>query len=285
MEIYKLKDEVPNEKRIKKNYNNNGRQRNDDDSGQCNNDSGLCRITDLRQGARNPNRVNVFVDEKYAFSLDITQVVDYKLKVGKIISSSEWGELEKASEFGKLYQRALEWVLVRPRSVRELRDYLRRKNIQSEAKERQREWKREREIADLIAKGEEIEVTKKTKINTRVDANRKKKVKYDVDDLVIERLCEKGYVDDKKFAEYYVQNRFVKKGVSKKRLEIELIKKGIEKGIIEEVLGVRNDEDEIQKMIAKKRRKYDDEKLIMYLARQGFSFDDAREAVRKYGVE
>ena len=162
---------------------------------------------------------------------------------------------------------------------------MRRKNIQSEAKERQREWKREREIADLIAKGEEIEATRKTRINTRVDVNRKKKVKYDVDDLVIERLCEKGYVDNKKFAEYYVQNRFVKKGVSKKRLEIELIKKGIEKGIIEEVLGVRNDEDEIQKMIAKKRRKYDDEKLIMYLARQGFSFDDAREAVRKYGAE
>ena len=76
-----------------------------------------------------------------------------------------------------------------------------------------------------------------------------------------------------------MENRFVKKGISKKRLKMELMKKGISKGIIDEVLDVRNDEEEIEKMIAKKRAKYDDEKLIQYLCRQGFSYDLVREKV------
>ena len=74
----------------------------------------------------------------------------------------------------------------------------------------------------------------------------------------------KKYLDDFRFAEYYVENRFSKKGVSLKRLRMELLKKGVSKEIIEEVLvdSDRNDEEELRKMIAKKRAKYDDEKLI-----------------------
>ena len=61
-------------------------------------------VSDLKQGLKNPDRVNVFVDGKFLFSLDISQVVDYKLKVGKQISEEELDELKRASEFGKLYQ-------------------------------------------------------------------------------------------------------------------------------------------------------------------------------------
>ena len=84
-------------------------------------------ITNLKQGVNNPNRVNVFVNSKYALSLDVAQVVDLGVKVGLEISEDELEEFKKASEYGKLYQRTLEWVLVRPRSVRETRDYLQRK--------------------------------------------------------------------------------------------------------------------------------------------------------------
>ena len=75
-------------------------------------------ITELRQGVKNPNRVNVFVDGKFSFSLDVAQVVDFHIKKGMEISAEQLEEYKKASEFGKLYQRTLEWVLVRPRSVR-----------------------------------------------------------------------------------------------------------------------------------------------------------------------
>ena len=227
-------------------------------------------VTDIKQGVKNPNRVNVFVDGKYAFSLDMAQVVDLKIKVGMEISEEELVRFKEASEYGKAYQRALEWVLMRPRSVRELKEYLRRRKRIKEAKELKDDWQREREMAEMVARGEDVKV-----------GRRKTREKYVFDDLIVQRLCEKGYVDDAKFAEYYAENRFVKKGISKKRLKMELIKKGVSQDIVDGVLDGRNEEEEILKMIAKKRAKYDDEKLVTYLCRQGFSYQMAKELVEK----
>ena len=226
---------------------------------------------------RNENRVNIYVNGKYAFSLDVAQVIDMGVKIGRVISEEELADYKRASEFGKAYQRALEWVLMRPRSVRELKDYLKRREMQGEAKERKKDWERDREIADLIARGEDVDAKRLEKRAERT----KNRAKYDFKDLILERLVERGYVDDVKFARYYVENRFVKKGVSRKRLKMELMKKGISQEIINEVLSERNDEEEILKIIAKKRTKYTDEKLVAYLCRQGFSYDLARDLVEK----
>ena len=227
MEIYKLSDKLVSNKE----------KNNDGDSG------AVLIITKLKQGVKNENRVNVFVNESYAFSLDIAQVVDLKLKVGQELSEEKLLELKKASEFGKLYQRTLEWVMLRPRSERETFDYLRRKLKMSSSE-------------DILKLSEHI----------------------------IERLRTKGYLNDKKFAEWFVENRMVKKGVSKKRLEMELMKKGISREVISAVLeeSGRDDEAEILKIIARKRAKYDDEKLIQYLCRQGFSYELVRGLVLNY---
>ncbi|MBQ3353091.1 RecX family transcriptional regulator [Candidatus Saccharibacteria bacterium] len=199
-------------------------------------------ITDLKQGVKNPNRVNVFVDDKFSFSLDLAQIVDFKLKVGMEITKEQLEEFKKASEFGKLYQRALEWTLTRPRSEKELNDYLFKKVFE-------------------------------------------KKLDKDYIGSIVERLKNKKYLDDKKFAEWYVENRFVKKGISQKRLRMELVKKGVSTEIIEKVLCERNDEEEILKIIAKKRAKYDDEELTQYLCRQGFDYQLAQSLVRDYGMD
>ena len=68
---------------------------------------------------------------------------------------------------------------------------------------------------------------------------------------------------------------------------MELAKKGVSKDTIDEVLrdSNRNDEDEILKIIAKKRAKYTDEKLIQYLCRQGFSYELASGLVQSYGKD
>lgn len=199
-------------------------------------------ITKLKQGVKNPNRVNVFVDGKYSFSLDVAQVVDYKIKIGLEISDEDLAELKKASEFGKLYQRTLEWVLVRPRSEKETRDYLYKKLRMSSS-------------------------GRPSEDNSEFSRD------------IISRLITRGYLNDEKFAEWYVENRFVKKGISKRRLKMELMKKGIKNDIVERVIDLRNDEDEIRKIIEKKRNKYDDEKLINYLFRQGFDYQLARNLV------
>ena len=96
---------------------------------------------------------------------------------------------------------------------------------------------------------------------------------------------EKKYLNDETFARYYVENRFVKKGISKKRLRMELMKKGVAANIIDEVLDGRNDEEEIKKMIIKKRKKYDDEKLTAYLCRQGFDYQLVKDLVQTCGTD
>lgn len=200
-------------------------------------------VSDLKQGLKNPDRVNVFVDGKFLFSLDISQVVDYKLKVGKQISEEELDELKRASEFGKLYQRALEWVLARPRSEKETRDYLYKKIFE-------------------------------------------KKLDKKYIDEIVGKLKDKKYLDDQKFAEWWVENRFVNKGVSSKRLRMELLKKGISNSVVDEVLDARDDDEEIMKIIAKKRARYaDDEKLMAYLIRQGFPFELVKEKIRLYETD
>lgn len=278
MEIYKLSDDVPDVGLTKHNkYDRIGIDASKDAGGL----GGALKITDIRQAVKNPNRVNIYVNGKYRFSLDIAQVVDLGIKVGRVLSDEELAECKKASEYGKEYQRALEWVLVRPRSIRELREYLkRRKNLRA-AKERKDEWQQEREMAEAIARGEDrVAERMKRRIETKTTGE-----KYDFDDLIVERLCEKGYVDDRKFAEYYVENRFVKKGISRKRLKMELAKKGIDRATIDEVVDVRSDEDEILKIIAKKRAKYDDDKLTAYLCRQGFDYQTVQNLVRSCGKD
>ncbi|MBR3353126.1 RecX family transcriptional regulator [Candidatus Saccharibacteria bacterium] len=233
MEIYKLRDEVPKERCVSKEPGKRSER------GNMVSDCGdVLKITDLKQGLKNPERVNVYVNSKFAFSLDVSQVVELGVKVGRVIDKDELEQFKSASEFGKLYQRALEWTLLRPRSERELSDYLRKK---------------------VYEKGLEQGF---------------------IEDVIC-RLKDNGYVDDRRFSEYYVENRFVKKGISRKRLRMELMKKGICAAVVDEVLNGRNDEDEIRKIVAKKRGKYDNEKLMAYLCRQGFSYELVREIVSK----
>lgn len=211
-------------------------------------------ITKLTASVRDANRVNVFLDGHFAFSLDVAQVVELDVKVGQKLDPEQLESLRSASEFGKLYQRTLEWVLTRPHSVRETQDYLCRRQQKRQALNRQRLRDQQKPLPTI---------------------------QDETAQLVIARLIERGYLDDQKFAEYYVENRFVKKGVSKKRLKMELQKKGVAAEVIERALamGGRSDEEELQKMLQKKRARYDDQKLIAYLVRQGFDYQSVVAAV------
>ena len=229
-------------------------------------DEALLSITDLKQGVKNPNRVNVFINGKYSFSLDLTQVVDFKLKIGKEITNQQLLEYKKASEFGKLYQRTLEWVLIRPRAEKEIRDYLFRKLRKSSSGTFRSRPSSRGSLTTFAPAGAQVSSEDISELS----------------DNILKRLLARGYVDDRRFAEFYVENRFVKKGISRKRLQMELMKKGVAREIIDEVLEVRNDETEILKVITKKRSKYDDDKLIQYLCRQGFDYQLVQNLVQNY---
>jgi regulatory protein len=101
---------------------------------------------------------------------------------------------------------------------------------------------------------------------------------------VFDRLIEKKYVDDVKFAHFWVENRSVTKGTSLRKLTAELRSKGISGDIIDQEFDSsnRNDTDEMQKIIAKKQSHYpDDQKFTAYLVRLGFNYDDVKRALAK----
>ena len=87
------------------------------------------RVSDIREAVRDKNRVNIYIDDKFFCSLDISQVVDLHVKIGRILDTKELEELKRASEFSKFYNRALEFTLMRPHSSKEIRDYLKRKTL------------------------------------------------------------------------------------------------------------------------------------------------------------
>ena len=211
------------------------------------------KITGITAQQKNHDRVNVMVDGAYRFSLDIFQLVELGLKIGKEYTDKELTELETESQFGKLYARTLEYCLMRPHSAKEVRDYLYRKTRTTKQRS-----KKTGEFYD------------------------KPGVSPKVTERVFDRLVEKGYVDDEKFTRYWVENRSLTKGASKRKLTAELRAKGVDQSIIERFLSEsdRSDDDEILKIIAKKRSRYPDEqKLMQYLARQGFSYDDIKAAL------
>lgn len=90
------------------------------------------KITSIKQQVKNPGRVSIFVDGKYEFSLSLDELVKYKLKNNDELDKTDVKRFKKISADGKLRARALEWLMNRPHSEREFRDYLFRKKVEAE---------------------------------------------------------------------------------------------------------------------------------------------------------
>src|SRR3954468_12937735 len=90
------------------------------------------KITSIKQQVKNPERVSVFVDGKYEFSLSLDELVKYKLKNNDELDKADVKRFKKISADGKLRARALEWLMNRPHSERELRDYLYKKKVEKD---------------------------------------------------------------------------------------------------------------------------------------------------------
>lgn len=90
------------------------------------------KITAIKQQIKNPERVSIFVDGKYSFSLSLDELITHKVKNGDELSELDVKKFKKISADGKLRGRALEWLMNRPHSEREFRDYLHRKKAEPE---------------------------------------------------------------------------------------------------------------------------------------------------------
>jgi len=198
--------------------------------------NGLRSITAIKSQVKNENRVSIFLDGKYSFSLTLDQLLEQALKKNDELEESDIKNLKKLSDEGKLRQRAIEWVMGRPHSTRELRDYLYRK-----------------------------------------------KVEKDFMEQLIDDFTEKNYIDDRRFAEFFADNR-KRKNKSIRAIKSELMAKGISSSVADQVLSEHEttNNEALKKLIDKisgRPRYQDEQKLKAYLVSKGFSYNEVKEAL------
>lgn len=116
------------------------------------------------------------------------------------------------------------------------------------------------------------------------DYLRRKELDLPAAEEIITTLEQKGYINDADFARRWVESRRLLKPISKRKLQLELKTKRVPDSIIQATL--QEDETSEREVLAaeveKKRRQsryQDDAKLMQYLARQGYKYDDIKSVL------
>lgn len=204
------------------------------------------KITKLAAQHNNPDRVSVFIDGEFAFGVYQDLVLEYGLRVGRILSEAEEREIQGRDEVFVAKAVALNYLSYRARTEMEVRRKLAQKGF-----------------------GEGV-----------IEA-------------VIERLYALHYLDDAAYARSFVSGRFRSRGYGPARIRGDLMRRGIDRPLIEDALGEVLEPEETfeaakeqaEKRWARlaseadpaKRRK----KLSDFLIRRGYSYDVVRRVLEE----
>jgi len=197
------------------------------------------KLTRIVQQEKQKDRYSIFVDGKYSFSLSENALLDAGLAVGQELSQEDVKHWKQASADDKVMGSALRYAAMRLRSVWEMEQYLKRKNASPALAEK-----------------------------------------------ILNKLININLLNDEAFAKAWVANRRLLRPTSKRKLQQELKAKRVPEEVINITLAedeVVNDRAALREMIAKKRNlsryKANPMKLMQYLARQGFNYDDIKQAM------
>lgn len=192
------------------------------------------KITKISQ-QKQTSRVNVYLDEEFAFGISKIALVDFDLFVGKDLNQKEINEILEKDQRIKALEKSFRWLGMRPRS---------RKEIEKKLKE----------------KGFAKKIIKKT----------------------LKKLEEYGYLNDKKFAQSWLEARKLT-GKGKFVVRRELREKGIRENLAKKILARYSPKEEIEiakNLIERRRARYKDlnplerkQKIARYLASRGFSWE------------
>lgn len=214
----------------------------------------MARITSVEPQKKKKERFNIFIDSKFAFGLDAEIVVKYGIKVGKSLSQEKIDSILKKEEIGKLFDSSLNFLSYRPRSQKEVVDYL----------------------VGKISKKENIRFSQARESELIAD--------------VVKKLKRYQYLNDEEFAKWWIDSRERSRPKGKIVLKSELTQKGIAKEIIEELLSkVGSQKNLAIKAVEKKITRWKNlptiefkKKIYSYLSSRGFEFDTIGEVVAHF---
>lgn len=201
------------------------------------------KITAISPQKKNSDRFNVFLDEKFAFGIEGETLLSNSLKVGKVLKEEEITKIAKKEQGTKLLDLATNFLSYRPRSEKEVRDYLIKK------------------------------------ISTRENIKFSQARESPLVDKIISKLKKYKYLDDLEFAKWHVAARTGLRPKGQAIIKLELKKKGISQEIIDQIPKV--DQTILARVaIEKKIPRWQNlpalefkKKFYQYLASRGFDFD------------
>lgn len=202
-------------------------------------------------------RFNVEVDNKFAFGVSETLLARENLYKGKELSLQQVEKLKQESEADSLYEKALNYLSYRPRSKRELEQYLRSK------------------VRTLSPKPSYPSLPSEPLNESKLLES------------VISRLEAQNYLNDNDFATWWVEQRTsgkIPKGVAV--IKSELFQKGIDRTVIEQVLNKVESKELVKQAAAKQAVRYKNleekvfkNRLSGWLTRRGFSWEQVKPVV------
>ncbi len=225
------------------------------------------KITDIATQQKNGDRVNIYVDGQFAFGLHIEVLLQHRLQKNQEVTESQVAELKAADAFRQAYDKSLNFLSVRPRSSREILQYLRQK---------------------LIYKHPDYTHNSQSDSRLRFIAEQQTSIEQ-----VMARLTEAGYIDDVAFARWWITNRQRFRPRGKRLLLLELKAKGVstadieaalmtprEEGHFSSELTEFNEAEAATQLATKYLKKHNQlsnyeqkQKLSRYLAGRGFDWD------------
>ena len=209
------------------------------------------QVTSVEPQRKRKDRLNIFLNGSYAFSLDTGTVLKNSIKKGRELSQKEIELLLRENETAKLVDLSLNYLSYRPRSQKEITDYLAKK----------------------IAQRENIKFNQ-AKESELIEGCLKKLTKY-------------KYIDDLEFAKWWAESRERSNPKGARLIKLELLRKGVDRDVIDEILGKDLNQKELaSKAIQKKLKAWKNlpsaelkNKAYRYLASRGFDYDQISETV------
>ncbi len=214
----------------------------------------MFKVTSVERQKKNPKRFNIFLDGVFAFGADADTVVNFRLIEGKEVDSESLQKVLMETEVGVLMDRMYGLFGRRARSEQEIRNYLRELSFKRKIKDKE-------EISGVVVES------------------------------LIERLKQKGLLNDEEFAKSWVQARQKNKFKGKNAIKAELYQKGIDRDMINEVISDQtsdiNEKDLATQALEKKMKSWKNlaevdlkKKAYEFLMRRGFDYEVIKEVVR-----
>jgi regulatory protein len=109
------------------------------------------RVTAIGEGKRRKRRLNIFLDDKFAFSLEAEVALKEGLRVGQELSEGDIEALTSAEQSQRCLNAAYRYLDYRPRSQAELRERLQRRGFDGDSIEATIARLKEQNLVDDLA--------------------------------------------------------------------------------------------------------------------------------------